>query len=64
MTEPPPRPRVSKRVSPLAVIIIVIVVGLIAIALMRGRNHTETPLVQPNSAMPSQPNLPAAGNAS
>jgi flagellar basal body-associated protein FliL len=63
MTEPPPRPGGSKRVSPLAVIIVVIVVGLIAIALMRGRNHAETPSAQPNGAMPSQPN-PAAENAS
>jgi flagellar basal body-associated protein FliL len=64
MTEPPPRSGGSKRVSPLAVIIVVIVIGLIAIAVMHGRNSVETPPAQPNSAIPGQPNLPPAGNAS
>lgn len=65
MTEPPPRPRVSKRVSPLAVIVVVIVVGLIAIAVMRARHNVETPSgvkvptsAQPNTVMPRQPDLP------
>jgi 4-hydroxybenzoate polyprenyltransferase len=56
MTEPPPRPRVSKRVSPLAVIIVIIVIGLIALAVMRGRNSTEPSAPQPNTAAPSAGN--------
>jgi hypothetical protein len=41
MTEPPSRPKVSKRVTPLAVIIVVIAVGLVILAVVRAGRHVE-----------------------
>ena len=68
MTEPPPNPRVSSKMSPLAVIIAVILVGIIVVALVKQRQHHVTPsgvrapMVAPSTAVAPQPtNLPNAG---
>ncbi|MGC1305275.1 MAG: hypothetical protein WA840_23135 [Caulobacteraceae bacterium] len=56
MTEPPPRPGVSNRVSPLAVIIVVILAGLVILVFIRCRAHhpapsgVKTPILAPQNA--------------
>ena len=69
MTDPTPNPRVSNKVSPLAVIIVVILVGIVAVALLKQRHgHHVTPsgatapLSAPTTAVAPQPtDLPDAG---
>ena len=69
MTEPPLRPRVSSKISPLAVIIVVILVGIVAVALLKQRHGQHVtpsgataPLSAPTGAVAPQPtDLPNAG---
>ena len=65
MTEPQPNPRVSNKISPLAVIVVIILVGIVIVAFVKGRSHHETPggmrapmAASVNTVMPQQPNLP------
>ena len=68
MTEPPPRPRVSNKTSPLAVIIVVILLGIVVVALLKQHGHHVTPsgvkapLSAPDTAVAPQPrDLPNTG---
>ena len=65
MTEPEPNPRVSNKISPLAVIVAIILVGVVVVALVNVRGHHETPTgatapmaAAANTVMPQQPDLP------
>ncbi len=64
MTEPPPNPRVSNKVSPLAVIVAIILVGIVIVALVRHQGtHTsatgeKVPTATTNSIMPEQSSVP------
>ncbi len=65
MTEPQPNPRVSNKISPLAVIVVIILIGIVIVAFVKRHGHHETPngtrapMAAPSNAiMPQQPNLP------
>ena len=65
MTDPQPNPRVSGRISPLAVIVVVILIGFVVVAFVKERGRRETPsgatapvAAAPPTRMPQQPNLP------
>ena len=65
MSEPQPNPRVSNKISPLAVIVVIILVGIVIVAFVKRHGHHETPggmkapMAAPsNAVMPQQPNLP------
>ena len=65
MTDPKPNPKVSNKISPLAVIVAIILVGVVIVALVNVRGHHQTPTgaTAPmagaaNTIMPQQPNLP------
>ncbi len=65
MSEPQPDPRVSNKISPLAVIVVIILVGIVIVAFVKRHGHHETPggirapMAAPsNAVMPQQPNLP------
>ena len=65
MSEPQPNPRVSNKISPLAVIVVIILVGIVIVAFVKRHGHHETPtgesapMAAPaNTVMPQQPNLP------
>ena len=65
MSEPQPNPRVSNKISPLAVIVVIILVGIVIVAFVKRHGHHETPsgmkapMVAPsNAVMPRQPDLP------
>jgi hypothetical protein len=61
MTEPPARPRVTSKTSPLAVIVVVILVGIVIVALVKQRGHHVTPsgvkvpMAASTAAAPPQP---------
>ena len=65
MTEPTPNPKVSNKISPLAVIVAIILIGIVIVAFVNVRGHHVTPTgqtapqVAPSTAvMPKQPDLP------
>ena len=64
MTEPQPNPRVSNKISPLAVIVVIILIGIVIVAFVQRRGHHESasgvnaPMAASNGIMPQQPNLP------
>ena len=65
MTDPKPNPRVSNKISPLAVIVAIILIGVVIVAFVNVRGHHETPTGasapmagSPHTVMPQQPNLP------
>ena len=65
MSEPQPNPRVSNKISPLAVIVVIILIGIVIVAFVKRHGHHETPggmrapMAAPsNAVMPQQPNLP------
>ena len=71
MSEPQPNPRVSNKISPLAVIVVIILIGIVIVAFVKHRGHHETPggmrapmAPQANTIMPQQPNLPNGPAAS
>jgi hypothetical protein len=62
MSEPPIEPKVSNRVSPLAVIVVVILIGIVAMVLVKRHGHHVTPggvavpmAAAGNAVMPQQP---------
>ena len=62
MSEPQPEPRVSNRISPLAVIVVVILIGIVVVAFVKRHGHHVTPsgVAVPMAAsgpavMPQQP---------
>lgn len=66
MSEPQPNPRVSNKISPLAVIVVIILAGIVIVAFVKRHGHHETPggmsapMAAPsNAVMPQQPNLPS-----
>lgn len=65
MTDPQPNPRVSNKISPLAVIVVIILIGIVIVAFVKRHGHHETPggtkvpMAAPaNTIMPQQPDLP------
>ena len=64
MTEPQPNPRVSNKLSPLAVIVVIILIGIVIVAFVKRHGHHESasgmqaPMAASNGVMPQQPNLP------
>ena len=71
MTEPQPDPKVSNKISPLAVIVVIILVGIVVVAFVKRHGHHETPggmkapMAAPSAAvMPQQPHLPNGMEAS
>ncbi len=65
MTDPQPNPRVSNKISPLAVIVVIILIGIVIVAFVKRHGRHETPggmsapMAAPaNTVMPQQPNLP------
>ncbi len=65
MTDPQPNPRVSNKISPLAVIVVVILIGFVVVAFVKERARRETPsgasapvAAAPPTRMPHQPDLP------
>ena len=62
MSEPQPNPRVSNRVSPLAVIVVVILIGIVIVAFVKRHGHHVTPsgvavpmAASSTATMPRQP---------
>jgi hypothetical protein len=64
MTEPQPNPRVTNKVSPLAVIVVIILIGIVVVALVNRRGHHESasgvkaPMAASNGVMPEQSSVP------
>ena len=64
MTEPQPNPRVSNKISPLAVIVVIILIGIVIVAFVKRHGHHESasgvqaPMAASNGVMPQQPHLP------
>ena len=64
MSEPQPNPRVSNKLSPLAVIVVIILIGIVIVAFVNGHGHhtsasgMKAPMARSNGVMPEQPNLP------
>jgi hypothetical protein len=64
MSDPQQPPRVSNKVSPLAVIVVIILVGIVIVALVNRRGHhtsangMQAPMAASNGVMPQQPDLP------
>jgi ABC-type uncharacterized transport system permease subunit len=74
MTEPSPNPKVTNKVSPLAVIVVIILIGVVIVAFVNRRGHHVTasgvnvPMAASNAVMPEQPNpsntlVQASGNS-
>ena len=67
MTEPQPNPRVSNKISPLAVIVVIILIGFVVVAFVKSHGHHESasgmkaPMAASNGVMPQQPNLRTGG---
>ena len=65
MTDPQPNPRVSNKISPLAVIVVIILIGIVVVAFVKRHGVHETPsgatapmAAAANTIMPTQPHLP------
>ena len=64
MTDTPPPARVSNKVSPLAVIVVVILIGIVVVAFVKRHGHHETPsgvqvpMAASTGVMPKQPDIP------
>jgi hypothetical protein len=62
MSDPQPEPRVSNRMSPLAAIVVVILIGIVVVAFVKRHGHHVTPsgvsvpmAAASNAVMPRQP---------
>jgi hypothetical protein len=65
MSEQPPKPKVSNKVSPLAVIAVVILIGILVVAFVNQHGQHRTPsgvsapqAAQDNAVMPEQSKVP------